>query len=298
MGLISAVLIIFRFLILKKTVDTVFMTEFGVRRWQKEEKDRLYVKASIEGEYTSVGYVDTLTGFTRVDHPDYAPETVYAAAAAHAIKNEIGLPAMQKMEGRNTISQHNADLSRNKAGKSLKENSTSRLKRIVTGTTDSWSVGAKGEASVGKILDKTRDLKTLHSIVINEHGADIDHVVFGPNGIYTINTKTHYGATISVNSKGFLVNGTTVSHVKKAKWEALRVSEVLSAAAQTHIPVTPVIAIVGAKTIKITVNTGVIIVPEETLVSTIHSRSSSLELEQVKWLYQAARLPETWLRKK
>lgn len=274
------------------------MPELSVRRWQKDDKDRLYVKTMIESEFTSVGYVDVKTGFTRSTHPDFTMQAIYDAAATYAVRNQLGLPAA-RFEQRNEVTQHHDDISKNKAGKSVRAQSTgSRLKSIVTGRQDSWAVGAKGESEVGKMLDKAKDVKALHSVVINEHGADIDHILFTPYGVYTVNTKTHYGAKVSVNTKGFFVNGTAVSHIKKAKIEAERVSYALTQAARTQIPVTPMIVIVGAASINITVNTGVLIVPESDALTVIRSRSSSLSPAQVEWLYERAKDPATWQRKR
>lgn len=115
-----------------------------------------------------------------------------------------------------------------------------------------WYVGALGELDVARRLDSLGDEWTvLNSAPIGTRGSDIDHVVVGAAGVFTINTKFHEGARVWVGSHRLLVNGQAKDHLRNTRYEATRTQKLLSAAARTEVPVTGVIAIVGAKQITI-----------------------------------------------
>lgn len=115
-----------------------------------------------------------------------------------------------------------------------------------------WYVGALGELDVAGRLDSLGEGWTvLHSVPIGTRGSDIDHVVVGAAGVFTINTKFHEDARVWVGSRRLLVNGQAKDHLRNTRYEATRTQKLLSGAAGTEVPVTGVIAIVGAKQIAV-----------------------------------------------
>jgi hypothetical protein len=56
-----------------------------------------------------------------------------------------------------------------------------------------WSQGAEGEEAVGRILDELAadDWFVIHDVSFG--GANIDHIVIGPGGVFTVETKSHAG---------------------------------------------------------------------------------------------------------
>lgn len=115
-----------------------------------------------------------------------------------------------------------------------------------------WYVGALGERRVASLLEQLGDeWIVLHSVPIGTRGSDIDHVVVGAEGVFTINAKFHEGARVWVGSRRLLVNGQATDHLRNTRYEATRTQKLLSAAAGTDVPVTGIIAIVGAKQITI-----------------------------------------------
>ncbi|MCT9001042.1 nuclease-related domain-containing protein [Microbacterium memoriense] len=115
-----------------------------------------------------------------------------------------------------------------------------------------WYVGALGEIDVARRLDSLGEGWTvLHSVPIGTRGSDIDHVVVGASGVFTINTKFHEDARVWVGSRRLLVNGQAKDHLRNTRFEAARTQKILSAAAGTDVPTAGVIAIVGAKQITI-----------------------------------------------
>lgn len=115
-----------------------------------------------------------------------------------------------------------------------------------------WYLGALGELDVARRLDSLGEgWAVLHSVPIGTRGSDIDHVVVGSSGVFTINTKFHEDARVWVGSRRLLVNGQAKDHLRNTRFEAARTQKLLSAAAGTEVPTAGVIAIVGAKQITI-----------------------------------------------
>lgn len=115
-----------------------------------------------------------------------------------------------------------------------------------------WYLGALGELDVAGRLDSLGEGWTvLHSVPIGTRGSDIDHVVVGAAGVFTINTKFHEDARVWVGSRRLLVNGQPKDHLRNTRYEATRTQKLLTDAAGTPIPVAGVIAIVGATQITI-----------------------------------------------
>ena len=65
-----------------------------------------------------------------------------------------------------------------------------------------WSMGADGDSEVARRLRKRGEgWRVLRGVPVGTGDSDIDHVVIGPAGVFTINTKNHLGGMVSVNKK-------------------------------------------------------------------------------------------------
>jgi hypothetical protein len=61
---------------------------------------------------------------------------------------------------------------------------------------------------VGARLDRLPDgWCVLNAIPVGDRGADIDHLVIGPGGVFTLNTKHHPKGKVWVAENALLVNG-------------------------------------------------------------------------------------------
>jgi len=160
----------------------------------------------------------------------------------------------------------------------------------------SWYVGAIGELEVGRILDRLGpEWHTLHAVPVGTRGSDIDHVAIGPGGVFTINTKHHDGAKVWVGGHRILVNGQRTDHLRNADFEATRAAKVLGEAAHQTVEVTPVLAIVGAKSIQIKERPArVEVLRAEALVRRLERSPQILTPEDVTALVRVAVLPATW----
>lgn len=115
-----------------------------------------------------------------------------------------------------------------------------------------WYLGALGELQVAQQLAKLDPgWAVLHSVPIGDRGSDIDHVVIGTAGVFTINTKFHDDARIWVGSKRLLVNGQKTDHLRNSRFGAHRVARALTAIAGRPIDAHPVIVLVGTRSITV-----------------------------------------------
>lgn len=110
-----------------------------------------------------------------------------------------------------------------------------------------WRIGADGEEAVAARLAKLPDTwRVLHAVPIGNRGSDIDHVVIGPGGVYTVNAKHHPHASVWVGGNTFMVNGHKQPYVRNSRYEAARASRILTGLAGLPVFVTGVIAVIGA----------------------------------------------------
>ncbi len=76
-----------------------------------------------------------------------------------------------------------------------------------------WRLGADGEEAVAKRLAKLdHRWRVLHSVPVGSGDSDIDHVVVGPGGVFTVNAKNHPDASVWVSGETFMVNGRRVPY--------------------------------------------------------------------------------------
>ncbi|WP_347176856.1 nuclease-related domain-containing protein [Parafrankia sp. EAN1pec] len=111
--------------------------------------------------------------------------------------------------------------------------------------TDGWRKGLVGEETVGAELERlpSRGWRVLHSIPL-PRDVDIDHLLIGPGGVFTFNTKYHVGARIWVGDQAVKMGSQAYPYVRKARAEAERASAVLSRVCGFPVRVEGVLAFV------------------------------------------------------
>jgi hypothetical protein len=108
-----------------------------------------------------------------------------------------------------------------------------------------WRKGTNGERVTSWWLGRLPEgWLVFHDIPIGLRGANIDHLVIGPAGVFTINTKNLSGAIV-VNPRTLTHNGHRTNLLPKALAEALRAGTLLSAAIGKDVPVRGVLAILA-----------------------------------------------------
>jgi hypothetical protein len=163
-----------------------------------------------------------------------------------------------------------------------------------------WRLGARGEELVGRVLHRLvtrRDSRwrVLHSVPVGTRGADIDHVVIGPGGVFTVNAKCHPQARIWVGGDTVLVNGARQPYIRNSRHEAERASRRLTAACGFPVPVTGLVVPVNARDVVIKqAPIGVHIVNRRRLGRWLCRRVQVLDAMTVDAIYDAARRSSTW----
>jgi Nuclease-related domain len=121
------------------------------------------------------------------------------------------------------------------------------LARVLGVHTDerAWRMGVKGERVTGWWLGRLPEgWFTFHDVPVGERGANIDHVVIGPGGVFTIDTKNLSGA-IRVNPRSIVHNGSRTNFLPKASAQALRAARLLTAAIGRPVDVRGLLAILA-----------------------------------------------------
>lgn len=207
------------------------------------------------------------------------------------------------------------DLSRNAPGIGITYEAARR--RQTEGADRSWRVGADGEATVAELLapltipsrlDRLRRRppawRVLHSVPIGSGRGDIDHVLIGPPGVVTINTKHHRAGRLSLDGDELIVNGHRTDYIPKARREAARAADLLTTALTAvgrpelaaRLIVRPVLAIVGGRVLITRWAAGVSVVMGRQLTHTLTSMPAVLDPDKVERIYGVARHRDAWTR--
>jgi hypothetical protein len=113
-------------------------------------------------------------------------------------------------------------------------------------TARSWYLGAIGEIVVAEKLARLGPTwRVVNAVPVGAGGSDIDHVVIGPAGVFTINTKAHANKKVWAAGQALLINGFKQNYIRNSQHEAERATKLLTAALGRPIVVTPLIVMVG-----------------------------------------------------
>lgn len=211
-----------------------------------------------------------------------------------------------------------ADLAENQAGMGVAFEAA-RRRQHGTGESRSWEVGARGERHAAEMLarlttrsrwDRLRGRapawRVMHSVPLRSAAGDprgdIDHVVIGPPGIITINTKHHRNGKVHVDGDLISVNGRRTRYVAAARAEADRTRHMLTTAlvAEGHdglastLQLRALLLIVGTMPKIQQDPSDVTVVPPQRLLSTLTSLPTCLDAEQIERIHSVARRPATW----
>ena len=161
-----------------------------------------------------------------------------------------------------------------------------------------WLVGAAGEQRVGDLLQSlTRSdplWQSIHSIPIGTNGADLDHLVMGPGGVFTINTKHHPRGRVWVGGDVVMVNGRTRPYIRKSRHEAARGSQLLSSACGFPVPVRALVVTVGATLTVKAAPVDVTVLEAGALVRWLTRQPPVLSVAALGHIHAAARSEFTW----
>ncbi len=250
------------------------MSQLIETRWKRYGKDRVYVK-TIEGN--DVGHVDLVepTVVTKTadceaelreclarwtSGAESAPEEAESVAPTPRpaeAEVEAALPETEPSTSViSTSEDRGRDLAANVAGAAArpKRNEVNAqapvlnfVARVLGVKTDerAWRVGAKGEEKVAGELGKLGPgWRVLHAVEVGDNGGDIDHIVIGPAGVFTLNAKRHPRGKAWVGERMVMVNGQRTEYLRNSRFEAKRACRLLSEACARPVGVTPAVVFV------------------------------------------------------
>ena len=175
--------------------------------------------------------------------------------------------------------------------------------RMIDAKTDerAWRIGADGEEAVAEQLDRLdAEWRVLHAVRVGDRGSDIDHVVIGPGGVFTVNSKHHPKSSVWVGGDTVLVNGRRVPDVRNSRFEAKRASRMLAEHVGFPVPVIGVIAVVGARrgfTVKAQPADGAVaVVPRRGIGRFLKGHPRRVGLREIDAIHEVARRSHTWHR--
>ena len=314
---------------------TVGDEQLVVTRWRRWGKDRLYVETSDgakvgfwdlvddTGHPEGVGSETTLAEAVAVwrrsqsDRPTKQTDRAAEAVAAEAAQPELCEPERPTPDSSEPVPSSSdagqqpwLDLSTNHAGAEARQRAESArsaapvrtaFARLLGVHTDerAWRIGADGEekvaAQLAKVQEKDPRWHFLHAVPIGSRGSDIDHVLVGPGGIFTVNAKHHPDAAIWVGGNTFLVNGSRQPYVRNARHEAERASSILSGACGFPVHVEGLVVTVNAKSVTVKSQpAGVTVLRRMQLVTWLRRLGDLHTGEVVERVYEVARRSTTW----
>jgi hypothetical protein len=272
--------------------------------WKRYGHDRVYV-TTVGG--AKVGFLDRATGQLVLEDEAWRGAVEHALGLRHA---ETGPPSVPQQP---TEAWH--DLALNRPGQAVRAEAEARLAqmkdrskvltflaRAVDAKTDerAFRVGADGEEAVGPRLERLvkRGWHVLHSIPVGDRGSDIDHLLIGPGGLYTVNTKNHPGKTIWVGEHAVLVGGHKTAYLRNSRFEADRVRKAMLRELGEELPVRPVLVLLTGTLIpQITIKKmpADVLVLDRTDVPGVFKRAPQrLAPDVVQRVYDVARRSTTW----
>jgi hypothetical protein len=163
-----------------------------------------------------------------------------------------------------------------------------------------WYLGVHGERWVATRLALLGpEYTVLHSVPVGRGSSDIDHVVIGPTGVFTINTKYSPGKAVWAAGFGTYVGGRPENkYIRNLSFEVRRASERLSRAVKHRIDVTGLLVFVDPSHMSRKAPTGdgtldLRVISDAELLAAIEGEAIYTP-EQVASLSEAAALPGTW----
>lgn len=286
-----------------------------MRRWARYGHERLY--AETPGG-TALGYLDVKTG--RFHSDDLSNLPLLEAAIKEHLASRHGAASSDAIGSVQTVTREPSsadpapawtDISATRPGSAARERAvaaraaqgrfTGFLARVFDVRTEerAWRIGADGEEAVAaQIVTLGPQWRALHAVRVGQRNADIDHVLVGPAGVFTVNAKNHPHASVWVGGDTFMVNGRRVPYVRNSRHEAGRASRLLTEQAGFPVDVVGVIAVVGAHrgfTVKQQPRDGaVVVVARRRLAAYLQRLPARLDARQVEAIGDVARRSSTW----
>jgi hypothetical protein len=157
-----------------------------------------------------------------------------------------------------------------------------------------WARGEQGEILVGQELDglSSHEWWVFHAIPRGASGTDIDHLVIGVGGIFTVNTK-NVSANVWVGERALMVGGKKTNYLPTATSEARDAAHRMSTKTGNAVEVRPILAFTHPIKIK-AMPADVAVLQAGSLRHWIESQPRVLTPQQAYELVLIANQHDTW----
>lgn len=263
-----------------------------VRRYRKGGIDRLYVKDALD---RTLGWAETDSGETTVQIPGSEHRIEAAIDAWAAMYPEDDLT--EHYPGRHTDSLAAAW---DAEGQQLDHEALliREAKDHAQFQAEQYRKGTSGERKVGRELNRLHKngWGILHSIPIYDGNADLDHLIIGPGGVWTVNAKSQRTGDVRVHGDRMVVGRTSVSYIPAARLEVDLASRVL-ARHGFDVKVRPAIVFdmpKGAALRSPARDDDILILRNDAALKAFKSLTPCLEASAVNAIFDIARRRTTW----
>ncbi|MEV6784633.1 nuclease-related domain-containing protein [Streptomyces sp. NPDC051098] len=277
------------------------VSDLKITVWKRYGHDRLYVNLS---DGVAVAFLDRVTGqvtILREEHRDGAMDLL----APYLLPPLPAPPQPRRPPALPPLSVHD-DLALNRPGAALRAKLAAAgpgpMERAVAwllrrnSEWDSWRKGLAGERRVGSELQRlsNRGWRVLHSVPL-PRDVDIDHLLIGPGGVFSVNTKHHRNAKVWIGDDSVKVNhGSPQPYARKSRAEAQRVQKVLGRHCDFEVPVEPVLVFVGVSELTRVATLLDVRVYREREIAALGPLAGVLTMEQIERVYAVARHRKAW----
>jgi hypothetical protein len=161
---------------------------------------------------------------------------------------------------------------------------------------------ALGELLVGDSVDNIGpEWDVLHVVPVDNQSPQIDHLVIGPPGVFSLWTKNFPGQEIVVDGETMLVGGHPVTDVADARRQASTAAALLTAATgsgpelELAVDVEPVVVVVNPKKLVIRKQpSGLMVVSSKQLLRWLTKMDRRLDGAEVAYISDISDRESTW----
>ncbi|MFC0682195.1 nuclease-related domain-containing protein [Lysobacter korlensis] len=153
---------------------------------------------------------------------------------------------------------------------------------------------ALDELAVREELQKLgSEWTVLSGVPIGAHDDDVDHIVLGPGGIFSISVKHAADATVWVGGRSAVVGDQPVDFVRRAQSEGASAARSLSNAAGGPVQITPLLVVSRPASLTLR-DPGVAVVAAKGLATWLRRQRRVHSPEAVAYYAMVAAEPDTW----
>ncbi|TFD65683.1 nuclease-related domain-containing protein [Cryobacterium ruanii] len=161
----------------------------------------------------------------------------------------------------------------------------------------SWLRAAQAEMIVGDILGRLPEgYSVYHSLPIRNTAFWVDHLVVGPGGIFSINSKTHWDRDLTGSMRSIPIGEHAMPYLRDAQFESAQITALLAAVMPGTTVVQPVIVLVNPHKILLARKPdAVTVIDSPRLRRWLVGRTQVFSAEQQAALTALIDDPTTWL---